>query len=120
MTIPPAGRGVPDAAAVQLRKTLKAAAAHYEATKGTLVTRIEKLIEDGHVTKAFGHALHHIRQVGNIGAHHTDELLDEDAAQRALRFTTALLRDLFEVPAELARLQEEAPPPAPDDEDDAR
>ena len=45
MTIPPAGRGVPDAAAVQLRKTLKAAAAHYEATKGTLVTRIEKLIE---------------------------------------------------------------------------
>lgn len=103
--------GVPDAAAVQLRRTLEAAADYYGVTEKTLVKSIEKLIADGHVTRAFGGALHHIRVVGNIGAHHTDERVDDETARRALRFTTALLRDLFEVPAELKALQAEAPPP---------
>jgi hypothetical protein len=103
--------GVPDAAAVQLRRTLEAAAAHYEVAERTLVKSIEKLIDAGHVTKSFGDALHHIRLVGNLGAHHTDERVDDERARRALRFTTALLRNLFEVPAELAALQAEEPPP---------
>lgn len=103
---------VPDAAAVQLRRTLEAAAAHYDVEEKTLVKSIEKLISEGHVTRSFGTALHHIRQVGNLGAHHTDERVDEATAQRTLRFTTALLRNLFEVPAELAALQKETPPPA--------
>lgn len=101
--------GVPDAAAVQLRRTLEAAAAHHGSSDGTLVKRIEKLIADGHVTKSFGAVLHHIRKVGNQGAHATDERLDEPTVDRALRFTTALLRDLFEVPAELAAIEKEAP-----------
>jgi hypothetical protein len=103
--------GVPDAAAVQLRRTLEAAAAHYDIAERTLVKSIEKLIDAGHVTKSFGDVLHHIRLVGNLGAHHTDERVDDETARRALRFTTALLRNLFEVPAELAALQAEAPPP---------
>ena len=103
--------GVPDAAAVQLRRTLEAAAAHYDVDEKTLVKSIEKLIAEGYVTKAFGGALHHIRQVGNLGAHHTDERVDDETARRALRFTTALLRDLFEVPAELAALQSEEQAP---------
>jgi hypothetical protein len=99
--------GVPDAAAVQLRRTLEAAAAHYDVDEKTLVKSIEKLISDGHVTKSFGTALHHVRLVGNLGAHHTDERVDDNSARQALRFTTALLRDLFEVPAELKALQTE-------------
>lgn len=101
--------GVPDAAAVQLRRALEAAAAHYEVEERVLVKSIEKLIDQGHVTKAFGPALHHIRKVGNQGAHHTDEPVDQATVQRAFRFTTALLRDLFEVPAELQQLEAEAP-----------
>jgi hypothetical protein len=97
--------GVPDAAAVQLRRTLEAAAAHYDVAEKFLVKSIEKLISDGHVTKSFGTALHHVRLVGNLGAHHTDERVDDDSARQALRFTTALLRDLFEVPAELQAIQ---------------
>jgi hypothetical protein len=104
--------GVPDAAAVQLRRTLEAAAAHYKIDERTLVKSIEKLIEQGHVTKSFGGALHHIRQVGNVGAHASDERLDDATVQRAFRFTAALLRDLFEVPAELAALQAESPAPS--------
>jgi hypothetical protein len=95
--------GVPDAAAVQLRRTLEAAVAEFPAAKQkTLMRSIEKLIEDGLVTKQFGQALHHIRSVGNVGAHATDERVDDPTAERALEFTTQLLRNLFEVPGELS------------------
>lgn len=96
--------GVPDAAAVQLRRTLEAAAAHYEIKERVLVKSIEKLIADGHVTQSFGPVLHHIRAVGNVGAHASDERVDQETAERALRFTTQLLRNLFEVPGELQEL----------------
>lgn len=101
--------GVPDAAAVQLRRTLEAAAAHHGIDSGPLVQRIKKLIEKGLVTAQFGEALDHIRKVGNVGAHASDERVDEETAERALRFTTAFLRDLFEIPAELAALRASSP-----------
>lgn len=101
--------GVPDAAAVQLRRTLEAAAAHKGVTERSLVKSVAKLIEEGYITTDFGGVLHHVRKVGNIGAHHTDEQLEEAEVQRALRFTTQVLRNLFEVPGELAELEAEAP-----------
>ncbi|MFJ5633234.1 DUF4145 domain-containing protein [Streptomyces goshikiensis] len=96
--------GVPDAAAVQLRRTLEAAAAHFEIKERTLVKSIEKLISAGHVTQSFEPLLHHIRAVGNVGAHASDEYVDQQTAEGALRFTTLLLRNLFEVPGELNSL----------------
>lgn len=42
---------VPDAAAVQLRRTLEAAAAHFGHDDGPLVGRITGLIEDGLITR---------------------------------------------------------------------
>lgn len=45
--------------------------------------------------------LDRIRKLGNIGAHAGDEDVDEDSARQALRFTTQVLRNLFEIPAEL-------------------
>lgn len=98
--------GVPDAAAVQLRRTLEAAAAHFQIRERILMNSIEKLISEGHVTKSFGPVLHHIRAVGNVGAHASDERVDQETAERALRFTTQLLRNLFEVPGELQLLSE--------------
>ncbi|UUN27898.1 DUF4145 domain-containing protein [Streptomyces sp. FIT100] len=100
--------GVPDAAAVQLRRTLEAAAAHYDIKEKVLMKSIEKLINDGHVTQSFAPLLHHIRVVGNVGAHASDERVDQAMAERALRFTTQLLRNLFEVPGELRELAAEA------------
>lgn len=100
--------GVPDAAAVELRKTLEAAAAHFGVADDhmPLVARIEKLIEEGLITKQFGKVLDHIRKVGNVGAHASNETVDEATAKRALRFTTQVLRNLFEIPAELDRPDE--------------
>lgn len=100
--------GVPDAAAVQLRRTLEAAASHFETSGKSLFENVKQLIDKGLITMQFSEALTHIRQVGNIGAHATDERLDAPAVERALRFTTQLLRNLFEVPAELASLTTDA------------
>lgn len=97
--------GVPDAAAVQLRKTLEAAAAHRDIKERTLVASIEKLIENGLVTRDFGKAVHRIRKIGNIGAHYTDERISREEAEQALRFTVQVLRNLFEVPGELEQIE---------------
>jgi hypothetical protein len=99
--------GVPDAAAVQLRRTLEAAAAHFGITSGALVKRIEKLIDEGLITRGFGDVLTHIRLVGNVGAHAGDEKVDDATARRALRFTTQVLRNLFEIPEELKSIDRE-------------
>jgi hypothetical protein len=96
--------GVPDAAAVQLRKTLEAAAAHHDVDEKTLDKSIRKLIEKNLITAQFGGVLHHVRKVGNLGAHASDEKVSDVEARRALRFTIAVVRDLFEIPAELALL----------------
>ncbi|MFI6056472.1 DUF4145 domain-containing protein [Streptomyces violascens] len=96
--------GVPDAAAVQLRKTLEAAAAHYNIREKVLVKSIEKLIAEGHVTQSFAPVLQHIRVVDNVGAHASDERVDHETAARSLGFTTQPLRNLFEVPGELKEL----------------
>ncbi len=93
--------GVPDAAAVQLRKTLEASAAHFDVKQGPLVGQIQELIDQGLITKGFGNVLDHVRKLGNIGAHAADESVNEEDARRALRFTTQVLRNLFEIPAEL-------------------
>lgn len=98
--------GVPDAAAVQLRRTLEAAAAHKGASKRTLVQSVQQMIEDGLVTRDFGDVLTHIRKLGNIGAHYTDEQLTAAEVTRALSFTTQFLRNVFEVPGELQTLKD--------------
>jgi hypothetical protein len=101
--------GVPDAAAVQLRKTLEASAAHKGVTERTLVDSIRKLVDDGFVTLDFKDVMTHIRKIGNTGAHYTDSRLTSDEVERSLRFTTQVLRNLFEVPGELAELAAETP-----------
>lgn len=93
--------GVPDAAAVQLRRTLEAATAHFGIDDGPLFKRIKELITQGLVTKSFGGVLDHVRAVGNIGAHASDARVDEATAHRIFDFTTQVLKNLFEIPAEL-------------------
>jgi hypothetical protein len=100
--------GVPDAAAVQLRKTLEAAAAHKGIREKQLVTSIRKLVDEGYVTLDFKDVMTHIRQIGNSGAHYTDARLTAPEVERSLRFTTQVLRNLFEVPGELGELRRDA------------
>ena len=97
--------GLPDAAAVQLRKTLEAAADKNGALKNNLASSIQELIAKGLITPEFSKVLDRVRKVGNLGAHHTDEEIDIDTANQVLRFTTQVLRNLFEIPGELNELE---------------
>jgi hypothetical protein len=103
--------GLPDSAGVELRRTLEAATSSSGAGSGALYKRVQKLIEDGHVTKVFEPALGYIRKIGNLGAHAGEERLSELEVRQALTFTTLLLRNLFELPAQVRALEVEAPPP---------
>lgn len=99
--------GLPDAAAVQLRKTLEAAADKKGIHERNLVDSIRKLVDEGYVTLDFKDVLTHIRKIGNSGAHFTSVQLTEPEVERSVRFTTQVLRNLFEVPGELAELAAE-------------
>jgi hypothetical protein len=96
--------GVPSSAAVELRRTLEAAAQHFEVSERTLVKSIKKLAEKGLITEGFTDVLGHIRKVGNVGAHASDQSLTHEEVNRALSFTTQVLRNLFEIPEELKLL----------------
>jgi hypothetical protein len=103
--------GIPDAAAVQLRRTLEAAAKEVGIEEKTLYKAVEKMIEDGLLTTQFRDVLTHVRRLGNLGAHATDERIDDAELARAMKFTTQVLRNLFEIPAELAAIGADAPEP---------
>jgi hypothetical protein len=96
--------GVPSAAAVELRRTLEAAAQHQGVNERTLVQSIQKLAEEGLITSTFVDVLGHIRKIGNTGAHASDQKLTHEEVVRALAFTTQVLKNLFEIPEELASL----------------
>jgi hypothetical protein len=69
------------------------------------VQRIQGLIEDGLITAQFGDVLHPVRRIGNIGAHASDERVADELVGQVLNLTTQVLRNLFEIPAQLAALQ---------------
>ena len=96
--------GVPSSAAVELRRTLEAAAHHQDVNERTLVKAIEKLAEKGLITTNFVGVLGHIRKVGNVGAHAGDQTLTREEVEKAMTFTTQVLRNLFEMPKELELL----------------
>ncbi len=96
--------GVPSAAAVELRRTLEAAASHHGVNEKNLVSAIEKLADKGLITKSFIDVMGHVRKIGNIGAHASDQKLTIDEVNKALSFTTQVLRNLFEIPKELEML----------------
>lgn len=96
--------GVPSSAAVELRRTLEAAAHHQGVNEKTLVKDIEKLAEMGLITTNFVGVLGHVRKVGNVGAHAGDQSLTREEVEKAMTFTTQVLRNLFEMPKELELL----------------
>lgn len=103
--------GLYDASGVELRKTLEAATGHKGATTGQLYKRVEKLIEEKQVTQVFAPALGYIRKIGNVGAHAGEERLSESEVRQAMTFTTILLKNLFEIPAQIEALEAQSPPP---------
>jgi hypothetical protein len=94
--------GEPDLAAVSLRRTLEEAASQRGIHERVLVASVEKMLEQGLITTEFRSVLDHVRRLGNVGAHAGSPPLDATEVSIAMRFTTQVLRNLFEIPAVLA------------------
>lgn len=88
---------------MELRRSIEAAAAHFGVTVKPLNRAIDKLVEEGLVTSIFAQVVHHVRALGNMGAHSGPGPTEEDAL-RAMTFTEAFLRMLFEMPEDVRRL----------------
>ncbi len=85
------------------RKTIDLGLKAIDATiKGTLEKRIDKLVDQGRLTRSIGEWAHQIRSLGNDSAHEdTPPSRDEIIALR--KFTSLSLQYLFTLP-EMVRL----------------
>jgi hypothetical protein len=90
-------------AVVACGRTLEQAAIERSVDAKTLQKRIEKMQDDGLITREFRNAMDYVRVIRNVGAHAGQEVTRE-TADGTLRFTQQTLRLLFEVPGELQRL----------------
>jgi hypothetical protein len=111
------GIGAYRMAVVACGRTLEQAAIEREIEAKTLQKRIEKMQEDGLITREFRGAMDYVRVIRNVGAHAGQEV-SRDTADGTMRFTQQTLRLLFEVPGELRRLMGH-PPEAGEDLDAA-
>ncbi|WP_211212998.1 DUF4145 domain-containing protein [Actinopolyspora mortivallis] len=96
---------VPSSAAVELRRTVEAAADQFDVKGINLVNQVQEMINRGLITNQFSSALHHVRKIGNQGAHATDAKLTREEVELAGRFVELLLRNLFEVTGELKQIE---------------
>lgn len=64
--------------------------------------------KQGLITSEFKQAIEYVRLIRNTGAHAGFDV-GRQSAEGTMRFTQQMLRLLFEVPAELARLTERPP-----------
>jgi hypothetical protein len=98
------------AAVVMCGRTLEAAAHARDMSGGTLHQQINQMLIRGLITSEFKGAMTYTRLIRNVGAH-AGKAVSPESAEGAMRFTQQTLRLLFEVPAQLARLD----PPRPEE-----
>lgn len=97
--------GNEEAAGAMYRRTLERALADkYPTVQGKLAHRIDKLVKDHVLTGELGDWAHQIRLIGNEAVH--DEGDVDPADLTAMRgFVEAVLRYLYTLPGEVARLR---------------
>ncbi len=87
------------------RRAIQAAALEKGAPDRSLVEQIDWLEEQRLITPQMKQVAHAIRLAGNVGAHpDKDGLRDvgESEARAVIEFLGAFLRDVYEIPAQLA------------------
>lgn len=101
------GFGAPTGCEMLCRSVLGHTAHHLKWKKGTFADALDYLITEGYITTPMKPWVDRIRLHGNEVAHEA-VLIDEERAADTLRFTTQLLRVVFETPG-IASLYEEPP-----------
>ncbi len=96
------------ATVVMCRRTLEQVTKHQKAKGKTLFDKIETLHKNGIISKPVYELVTQIRQLGNYGAHATDDLLGdvtEEEAKIVLDVTEHLVDHTFEIPQKIKKLK---------------
>lgn len=95
------------ASALMARAVIEACAKDHGVTKGTLAAKIDKLHENGDLTKYISEFAHTIRDLGNDAAH-SDFVrpLDAETAEGLLSLMYAVLESLYKHRAQHQKLRE--------------
>lgn len=90
------------------RAVIEASAKDKGVTKGTLFSKIDELVAQGHVRKMMAEAAHEVRMAGNDMAHgdFATEAITEEDADEILGFMEDFLREMFEIPTRVKRRKE--------------
>lgn len=99
----------PRASAVMSRRALEAICVDKGETNGTLHGRLRELGNRNILQPALADWAQEIRLIGNVGAHFDPiQNVELDDAIQLMKFLLELLKYLYELPAQLARRQEES------------
>ena len=89
--------GLNKGACLLARSALEGAARHMEAKGSVLRERIDRLADDGIITRKLAEWAHEVRATGNEAAHEMRAVSDEDA-DASLYFLDSFLEDVYSVP----------------------
>lgn len=95
------------AAVAMARAVVEATAKDKGITTGNIVSKINKLAEQGHISEAMREAAHEIRLAGNESAHGdlTTEPLGAEDAKEIVSLMDAILERVYQEPAKVARVR---------------
>lgn len=101
--------GVHTAAVLMARATIEATAKHHGIGNGNLVSKIQKMLDDGLILESTKHAADAIRLLGNDMAHGDLEIsIGRDVAEDVVELMQLILREVFELPYLAQNLQNRA------------
>lgn len=96
----------PRASLVMARRTLEAIVVDKGETKGDLFERLKNLKDKGSLHPDLWIWADKIRKIGNLGAHYDPiNKVTSEEAEKVLSFVRELLKYLYEIPANIQRLQ---------------
>lgn len=97
-----------------VRSVIEATAKHHEITSGSLVQKINKLYDDGHVRRGTKDMAHALRILGNDMAHgDIDDVPTQEDADDALTISRFVLDDVYVADARRADMMARREPVPP-------
>lgn len=82
-------------AVVMVRRALEAIAKDFDPGVRTAFQGIQKMLDAGAISEELSEWAHELRQLGNIGAHATDETVEPQDAVDAIDFLEAILENIY-------------------------
>ena len=95
----------PSAFAIMIGRTLEAVCNHEQVPGNNLKQKIDNLIQSDRIPKPLSEMADQLRQIGNLGAHDTEDDVTKEDVPIIRDFVDALLEYLYLAPAKIAAVQ---------------